>query len=59
MLQYEQLPGDTDPVLVGCRYFQTKGGAEAYAAKLEETVTGLTDTEMRLEALENAYRASH
>lgn len=36
VLQYE--PGDPDPVLTGCRYFQTKGGAEAYKAKLEEVM---------------------
>jgi hypothetical protein len=42
VLQYEQLPGDADPVLVGCRYFQTKGGAEAYKAKLEE---GMADAD--------------
>lgn len=36
VLQYE--PGDPDPVLTGCRYFQTRGGAEAYKAKLEEVM---------------------
>lgn len=38
VLQYEQLPTDPAPVLTGCRYFQTKGGAEAYKAKLEEAM---------------------
>lgn len=38
VLQYEQNATDPDPVLTGCRYFQTRGGAEAYKAKLEEVM---------------------